>query len=113
MAVRLMVVGDVHGRRKEMARLPETTQEWIDRYQKKYDRAYDNYQQTGIGKYDSQAYEYMCIVSAFEAQKKRNDERDHELMQRRANMNTVVDRLYKNEYTRDEVVKLLNDAVWW
>ena len=96
-----------------MARLPETTQEWIERYQKRYDRAYDNYQQTGESRYDSQSYEYMCIVNAFEALAKREDERDHELTKRRANMNASVERLYKKEYTRDEVVKLLNDAVWW
>jgi hypothetical protein len=96
-----------------MARLPETTQEWIDRYQKRYDRAYDNYQQSGEQRYDSQAYEYQCIVSAFEALQKREDERDRELERRRVNMNAAVDRLYKNEYTRDEVIKLMNDAVWW
>lgn len=93
--------------------LPETTQEWIERYEKRYQRAYDNYQQSGDARYDSQQYEYRCIADAFEAKLKQEKERGDEIQKRMRNKNFAVDRLYKNEYTREEVIKLLDDAVWW
>lgn len=93
--------------------LPETTQEWIDRYEKRYQRAYDNYQQSGDARYDSQQYEYRCIADAFEAKLKQEKERGDEIQKRMRNKNYAVDKLYKDEYTREEVIKLLDVAVWW
>jgi len=93
--------------------LPETTRGWIERYEKRYQRAWDNYQNSGEKRYDSQAYEYQCIVDAFRAKQDREDERDEQLHRRMRNMNAMTERLYKEEYTRDEVIDLLGKAVWW
>ena len=93
--------------------LPETTQEWLDRYEKKYQRAWDNYQNSGMARYDSQSYEYQVICDALRAKLKLEGERDDEIRKRMRNCNHVTENLYKETYTKAEVVDLLGKAVWW
>ena len=96
-----------------MARQPETTQEWLQYYERLEARAYDNYQQTGMPRYDNSQYKYSVICGALRAKLKAEAESDDEIQKRMHNKNAVIDRLYKNEYTKAEVIKLLDDAVWW
>lgn len=96
-----------------MSRQPETTQEWLEYYERLEARAYDNYQQTGMPRYDNSQYKYSVICGALRAKLKAEAERDDEIQKRMRNKNAVIDRLYKNEYTKAEVIKLLDDAVWW
>ena len=93
--------------------LPETTQEWIERYQKRYDRAFQNYQESGDPKYDRQSFEYGKIVDAFLALEKKEDEYHNTISKRTKNFQYVVDRLYKDEYTKAEVIDLLRNAIYW
>jgi len=93
--------------------IPETTREWLEHYEKKYQRAFDNYQATGEARYDRQQYEYDVICDAFRALLRQKSERDDSIRQRLVNMNAVVDRLVNDKYTRAEVIKLLRDAVYW
>lgn len=96
-----------------MARIPETTKEWFERYEAKMNKAYYNYQETGDSRYDRQEHEYRAIADAFEAKLREESERDDTLRKRRVNCDYVVERLHKSEYTRAEVVEMLNNAVWW
>lgn len=96
-----------------MPKRPETTQEWLDRYEAKYNRAFENYQSSGDPKYDRQQDEYMTICDALRAKLERENERGDELKRRMNNMNHATNNLIKDEYTRDEVIKLLQNAVWW
>lgn len=96
-----------------MARLPETTQDWLDRYEKKRLRAFDNYQSSGEARYDRQELEYSIICDALRAKLDAEHERGEEIKRRMNNKTAVVDRLGKDEYTRAEVIELLNNAVWW
>lgn len=93
--------------------LPETTQEWIERYEKRESRAYKNYQETGGAKYDRQQYEYSKIVDAFRALNRKENEYHEQIKKRTANYKYVTDMLRKDSYTRDEVVELLRNAVYW
>ena len=96
-----------------MARLPETTQEWLERYEKRYERAYYNYQNSGEQRYDSQSYEYSVICDALRAKLKMESERDDEIRKRMRNCNHMTENLLKDTYTKAEVIEMLGKAVWW
>lgn len=96
-----------------MAKQPETTQEWLAYYERLEAKAYDNYQQTGMPRYDNSQYKYSVICGALRAKLREESDRDDEIRKRMRNKDAVVDRLYKNEYTKAEVIELLNNAVWW
>ena len=93
--------------------LPETTQEWIERYEKRESRAYKNYQETGDAKYDRQQYEYSKIVDAFRALDHKESEYHEQTQKRTTNCKYVLDRLRKDSYTREEVKELLQNAIYW
>ena len=93
--------------------IPETTAEWLMRYEKKRDKACMNYQQTGEARYDKQNIEYDVICDALMAKLEKEQESDERLNRRIVNKNAVIDKLIKQEYTRAEVIELLNSAVWW
>lgn len=95
------------------AKLPETPEQWLDRYHKRYLKAYRNYQETGMQKYDTQAYEYEVICSAFRAQIEKRAEDNDWHMKRVRNCKAVIDRLVNESYTKAEVVELLRQAVYW
>ena len=97
-----------------MPKRPETTQEWLNRYEKKRIKAFDNYQSTGEPRYDRQEEEYRVICDALRALLQKENDRDDTIRQRMMNKDSTIDRMtYKEEYTRDEVIKMLNNAVWW
>lgn len=93
--------------------IPETTREWLERYEKKYQKAFDNYQATGEARYDRQQIEYDIICDAFRAKLQQKSERDDSVKKRLTNMHAVVDRLVNEKYTKAEVIKMLRDAVYW
>lgn len=92
---------------------PENAKEWLERYETRYARAFDNYQSTGDAKYDRQVYEYDCICTAFRALIEKKEERNYEIEHRIQNKNWAIDKLCNASYTRAEVIKLLNEAVYW
>lgn len=94
-------------------RQPETTRQWLEYYEKLQSKAYYNYQETGLARYDTQQYKYDVICDAFRAKLKEEKERGSEISKRMLNRDATVDRLVKTEYTRDEVIKLLDNAIWW
>lgn len=96
-----------------MARIPETTREWYERYEAKRTKAYYNFQETGEPRYDRQENEYGAIADAFMSKLREEADRDDTLKKRRVNCDYVVERLHKSEYTKDEVIEMLNNAVWW
>lgn len=93
--------------------LPETTQGWIERYEKREDRAYRNYQETGDIKYDRQQYEYSKIANAFRALNRKENEYHEQVQKRTKNCKYVIDLLRKDSYTREEVTELLQNAIYW
>lgn len=96
-----------------MAKIPETTKEWLQRYEQKRDKAYRNYQDTGDGRYDRQYYEYDVICDALQARLELKEERAVDIKKRMANRDWVIGTLVKNKYSKDEVIKMLQDAVYW
>lgn len=92
---------------------PETNEEWLKHYDKLRLKAWDNYQQTGEPKYDNAHCKYDKICDAFRALIEKADEYDGTIKKRLTNRDYVLDKLVKTEYTRDEVKKLLSDAVYW
>lgn len=96
-----------------MAKAPETAYEWLERYDKRYKRAYYNYQETGDPKYDRQIREYECICDAFRALIEKKEERGIDIKKRNTNRDWVIRQLIKPTYTREEVIRMLHDAVYW
>lgn len=92
---------------------PETPQEWLERYEKKRDKAYQNYQETGIQKYDREFHKYDQICEAFHALIQHKEERKSDIKKRITNKNAVIDNLLLQKYSRAEVIKMLNEAVYW
>lgn len=43
-----------------------TMQEWRDYYAEQYRKAEDNYQNSGVARYDRERYRYFKIVEAFD-----------------------------------------------
>lgn len=93
--------------------IPETIREWIDRYNKKAQKADLNYQLTGEARYNSQRYEYETIASAFVAKLHEEGVDDDVFKKRMTNCEGVIGHLGKDTYTKTEVEKLLHDAVYW
>lgn len=94
-------------------RQPETTSEWLEYFDKLRRRAEINYQESGEPRYENAQYKYEVICDALIAKLKDEDERDYTINQRIKNMESAIERLYKNEYTKEEVVDLLKSAIWW
>lgn len=82
--------------------------EWRNYYQSLYDDAASKYQETGIARYDSQAYKLDVIITAFNGYLAHKDERDTERTRRLRNIDAFVDRHVTDEaYTRTEVLDLI------
>lgn len=93
---------------------PENAKEWLERYREKANRAFRNYQNSGDPRYDRQIWEYESICSAFEALLERREERNTEMQKRIRNKDWMIEhQLLDMTYTREEVIKMLNDAVYW
>ena len=92
---------------------PETTTDWLKRYEDKAAKAYDKYQITGDPRHGRQSEEYRAIRDAFRAAVAAEDDRDNEIRKRMHNMEYTVDQLIKDTYEKDEVAELLRKAVWW
>lgn len=90
-----------------------STREWLEHFEKLQEKNEQAYQETGAQRYDDAAYKYDCICTAFRALLEKEADRDDVIKARIRNKNAAVDRLIAKAYTRDEVVKLLNDAIWW
>lgn len=96
-----------------MGKRPETLEEWQERYQKKADTAFDNYQWTGDGKYERQYSEYEMIASCIQTTINARDLMKQERAKRARNCEWQCDKLIKAEYSRSEVIKMLHDAIYW
>lgn len=96
-----------------MAKQPETAREWLRHFDALQRKNAETYQDTGMQRYDDAAYKYECICSAFRAKIREESDRDYDVEKRIRNKNAAVDNLVNDKYTKDEVIKLLNEAVWW
>lgn len=92
---------------------PENAAEWLERYESRYEKAYRNYQETGDPKYDRQIWEYGCVCEGFKALVEKKSDRSEEIKKRCRNRDWVLDRMTKPTYTREEVKKMLYEAVYW
>ena len=92
---------------------PETLQEWLARWGKRRLRAFENYQSTGHPRYDAQLEECELVVDALMAKIAQSEERDFDVKKRMTNCDAVIDKLIRDTYSKDEVIRLLKDAVWW
>lgn len=97
-----------------MIRRPETTEEWLAKYEELRFKAFDNYQSSGDPRYDRLIEKYDKICDGLRALIEKEDDRDRELERRMKNKNVAIDGMtFKAEYTREEVIEMLNNAVWW
>lgn len=94
-------------------KVPENAAEWLERYEQRYRKAFDNYQSTGDPKYDRQVWEYDNVCEAFRALLEARDQRDEAIRKRLMSKKWVVDRLVNPSYSKTEVIKMLDDAVYW
>ena len=92
---------------------PDNAQEWLELYERKRQRAYDNYQQTGETRFDYQVEEYEVLCDALRALINKRVEMTDIWAKRRSNCEHVIDSINKSEYSRDEVVSFLRDAIYW
>lgn len=92
---------------------PETIHGWLEHYERLRAKNEQTYQETGIQRYDDAQYKYEVICDALRALQERKDDHDTSVAKRIRNKNAAVERLIMQKYTRDEVVKMLEDAVWW
>ena len=87
-----------------------TMAEWRDYYKGLAQRAYDNYQETGAAKYDSQFLKYDKIVDAFNGYLEHKNENDVARATRMRNIDAYIDRHVTNDsYTRNEVLDMFRD----
>ena len=83
--------------------------EWRDYYARLAQKASNNYQQTGEGRYDREFYKYDTIVDAFNGYLEYKDERDNDRERRLHNIDAyVADRTHKDAYTKAEVMAMIN-----
>lgn len=92
---------------------PENAREWLARWEKRRQKAFDNYQSTGIQRYDDYEDECSVVCEALRAYIERQSERTEDTCRRMTNRDWAIDKLVKGTYTRAEVVKMLHDAVYW
>lgn len=96
-----------------MSRRPETLHEWLERYQNKADKAYWNYQDSGEEKYYRQYEECGMIAECIQARLDAKALHQQDIDRRTRNCEWQCSQLLKLEYSRDEVIKLLHDAIHW
>ena len=85
-----------------------TMEQWRDYYDKLRSKAEYNYQMTGMGRYDNEMYKYDRIVEAFNGYLEHKNEADTEKLRRQHNIDAYVENhLYKDEYTKADVMKLI------
>ena len=92
---------------------PENAEEWLALYEQKYQRAYDNFQQTGMTRFDYQTEEYEIICDALRALAHKRADMADIWAKRRTNCEYIIDSMRKSEYSRDEVVSMLRNAIYW
>lgn len=91
-----------------------TASQWANYYDQLSNKNYMSYQETGETRYDNACIKYERIADAFRAKAEQEKESGADMKKRMNNKNFVVERLIPGkDYSYDEVVKLLNDAVWW
>lgn len=84
--------------------------EWRDYYDKLAKRAEDNYQQSGMSRYDREHHRYVVIVDAMNKAIEHDDERDNDRYRRMHNIDAYFDRYgAKDSFSRAEVVKIVQD----
>lgn len=91
-----------------------TSLQWAEYYDKQSRKNYMAFQETGMPRYDKVAYRYELIAGAFRAKHAQDNETAVDMKKRMTNRDYVIARLIPGKmYSREEVVKLLQDAVWW
>ena len=96
-----------------MAKQPETPREWLEHFDGLAKKNAQTYQETGVQRYDDAAFKYDSICDAFRALIRENDERDEIIRKRLLNCSAAKKRLINDGYTRAEVEKIMDEAVWW
>ena len=96
-----------------MSRLPETTTEWLDHYIRLRDRNADLYQENGEQKYYRASVKYDVIIDGLNALEEKNQEQDERLARRIRNKNAAIERLTEETYTREDLLRILGEAVYW
>ena len=88
-----------------------TMSEWRDYYEGLQNRAYQCYQETGERRYDQQEYKYSKIVDAFNGYLELKNDVDTERVRRKRNIEAYADQhVYKDTYSKNEVLKMLHDV---
>lgn len=96
-----------------MSRRPETLHEWLERYQSKATKAYRNYQNSGESRYYREYEKCDMIAECIQARLDAKDLRQQDIDRRTRNCDWQCSQLLKLEYSRNEVIKLLHDAISW
>ena len=85
-------------------------EEWRDYYENLRQKAYNNYQDTGMARFDSQERRYSVIVEAFDGYLENKSEVDTERARRLRNIEAYADRLKgKDIFTQNDVKRILYD----
>ena len=84
--------------------------EWRDYYDKLAKRAEQNYQSSGMARYDREHHKYTVIVDAMNKAIEHDDERDNDRMRRVYNIEAYFDRYgARDSFTRSDVEKIVRD----
>lgn len=94
-------------------RRPDNAKEWLELYERKLQLAYDNYQESGLTRYDYQVAQYDTICDALRALVYKREALEDTWAKRRRNCEAIIDTMRKPEYSRDEVITFLRDAIYW
>lgn len=83
--------------------------EWLDYYERLRQKAYMDFQETGTSRYDREELRYSKIVDAFVGYLENKSEADDEKLRRRRNIEAYAEsHVYKDTYTKAEVLAILN-----
>lgn len=84
--------------------------EWRDYYSKLMHRAEDNYQSTGLSRYDREHHKYDVIVEAMNKAIEHDNEADNDRIRRMHNIDAYFDRYgSRDSFTRAEVLRIVQD----
>lgn len=84
--------------------------EWRDYYDGLRKKAENNYQESGMARYDREHHKYEVIVEAFDKAIEHDDERDNDRVRRMHNIDAYMDRYgAKDTFTKAELTRIVND----
>lgn len=91
----------------------EVIEKYISEFDKKAERYFDNYQETGSPSYERTYRKYRDLAEALRVALENDDDRNCDRDRRCRNIKNYAERLADKTYTKDEVKDILLEVAYW